>query len=352
MKRQRTNAIRSTPAATGVRALIPLDTRRIRKQALQDYRKTERALSKVQDQLKRYHERDLPGFSAWCQHTFGEQFAQLRRLQADLRDKQALAREIGDLASRLGLSDVDAYREFLWRRDNPEAAAEEDRRRQEEARQEEERAQKKKKNKKTPEPDLFDFDDELSDEDDDDDDDDAWEDLFASFLGLKRPRPVKTPEADLKTARELYRAIVRKLHPDHHGHMSEARKHLWDEAQTAWHALDVDTLKNVYAQCENDEVGVGDNTAVSTLLQLTHRLKGALRQARAQMRQMSKKLEWDYESRMTNVIYTRKVKQVILDDIRLLRFQFDRITRVLLALEQQAARKPRRRPNPRMRTPF
>lgn len=352
VQRRRSNALSPAPATpvTG-RALIPLDTRQIRKQALLAYRKAERSFAKVTDLLKRYRERDLPGFSVWCQHTFGEQFAQLRRLQADLRAKQTLAREISDLAFRLGLSEVDAYLEYLWRRDNPEAAAEDDRRREEDARREAEQAQKKKKKKRDAEPDALDLDDLFADNLDEEKRDEM-EDLFASFLGARRAHPSKTPEVDFKTARELYRTIVRKLHPDHHGRMSEAKKHLWDEAQSAWRSLDVKTLKNVLDQCENAEIGVGENTAVSTLLHLTRRLKDALRQARAQVRQLSRKLEWDYEARKTNPAYARKVKQLILDDLRLLHFQYDRLTRAFQSLEQHAARKTRKRPAPRARPPL
>ncbi len=340
MKQPRASAKRPPAASATPGALIALDTRRIRQQALLAYRKTERSLAKVTEQLTRYREHDLPGFSTWCQRAFGDQFAQLRRLQADLREKQILAREISALAFRLGLSELDAYLEYLWRRDNPAAAEEEDRRREEEARREAERARKKKPKLHDPKPDAF-----------NDEDLDELEELLGSFLGGRRKHAPKKPEADLKTARELYRAIVRKLHPDHHGHMNDARKHLWDEAQSAWRALDVDALKNVLDQCENDEIGVGENTAVSTLLHMTRRLKDALRQARGQVRQLTRKLEWDYESRKTNPAYARKVKQVILDDIRLLRFQYDRLSRAFAALEQQAARKKHRRPAPRARPP-
>ncbi|MFO7535914.1 MAG: hypothetical protein R6X19_09590 [Kiritimatiellia bacterium] len=332
MKRPRSSSKRPAPAPPEERgALIALDTRKIRDEALLAFRKTEGELAKLQSQIQRYEERDLPGFSAWCHRTFGNLFVQLRRLQAALQEKQTIARAISDLAFRLDLTELDAYREYLWRRENPEQAEADDRRRDEEARLrlEKEEASPGKAHKKAEKP---------------DEEWDEMHDFFASMAGLKPRRP-KKPEADPKTARELYRAIVRMLHPDHHGKMSEAVKHLWDVAQAAWRNRDVKTLRNVLDQCETHEVGVGNQTAVSVILQMTKRLTEATRRLRSQIRHLSRKLEWNYEARKNNPVFVRKVQTVILDDIRLVRFQHDRLARALDALEVADAKKktPRKR---------
>jgi hypothetical protein len=329
------------PAAV-TRALVPLDTGKIREEALDSYRKTERELAKATEQLKRYQERDIPGFRAWCRRTFGKLFVQLSDLETSLHTKQAMAREIRGLAERFDLSDAEAYHKYLWRRDNPEAAEAEDRRFEAEERRllaEAEAARQKRRAEAGR--DETDTEEEAGPEPEDD-----WaemEELFGAFLGGARRKRPRLKETDTATARELYRAIVRKLHPDHHGHMNEARKHLWDEAQTAWRNHDVETLKNVHAQCETEDIGLGAQTAVSTILQATRRIKEALRHSKRQIRQLTTRLEWNYATRKSNPSYARKVETVILDEIRLIRFQLDRLTRAFQTLEVQAAKKKRKK---------
>jgi hypothetical protein len=330
------------PTRPATRALVLLDSRQIREEALAAYRKTERELSKATSQLKRYNERDIPGFKAWCRRTFGKLFIQLQDLETSLHTKQAVAREIRLLAERFELDEHEAYQKYLWRRDNPAAAEEEDDRYEAEQRRkqaEDEATARKRRAEAGPDEAGPDGEPEPDPEGDWSD----MEDLFSAFLGAgRRRRPSK--KADATTARELYRMIVRKLHPDHHGHMSETRKHLWDEAQNAWRNLDVETLKNVLAQCETEDIGIGNQTAVSTIMQATRRILEALRNSKRQIRLLTSRLEWNYETRKSNPAYARKVENVILDEIRLIRFQLDRLTRALEALEVEAAKKKRKRP--------
>jgi hypothetical protein len=337
MTRPRSNVRKRPTAAAPPGALIQLDTRKIREEALESYRKAERELAKASEQLKRFHERDTPGFRAWCHRTFGKLFVQLRDLQAALNEKQNMAREISDIAARYDLQEAEAYREYLWRKAHPEAAEEKDRLRNEELQRLAEEAQRAK----TPgeaEEELFGENLE--------DDWDELEDIFKAFMGMPRQRRVKKVDPDPKTARELYRMIVRNLHPDHHGHMSETSKHLWDEAQTAWREHDVEALKGILAQCEGGDIGIGPRSAVSTILQMTKRIKDALRRSRSEIRRLSKKLEWNYETRKSNPAYARKVETVILDDIRLVRFQLERLNRILSNLEHKAHAKKYRQPKP------
>lgn len=329
--------------------LILLDTAKIRSTALKSYRKAERELAKVTDQLKRYHEHDVPGFRAWCSRTFGALLTELREQGLAFQGKQKLASEIAELAFRENLSEVAAYRELLWRRANPEAAADKDRSREEAERRRREAEEKRRLERGEPEDDrIFDpfgegFDDE--DDDFDDDEDEDFEEFINSMFGgpRRKANPPKSPKSDNKTAKELYRTIVRNLHPDHHGHMSEARKHLWNEAQQAYRAGDVETLQTVLAQCESGEAGLGDHSPVSVILNLTRRLKAAMRPVRSQIRQVNRRPEWNFSKKIDDPRYVRNVEQSIREDLRHLKREFDEITRVLNAVEQEATRKNKRK---------
>ena len=346
--RRRTRAPRS-----GRKDLIPLDTGKIRGKALAAHAKAERELARLTDQLKRYHERDVPGFRAWCSRTFGALLTQLRELGLAFQEKQALANEIADLVFRDKLSEAAAYREVMWRRANPEAAAEKDRLREEADRRREEAAEKKRRasGKADTDRDADPWDDLDRLFDDDDADDDAFDadGDFAEFIENLfgcRGRRARTPKAtgsENKTARELYRAIARRLHPDHHGHMSEVRKHLWNEAQKAHRAGDVETLRTLLAQCESGEAGLGAHTPVSVLLHLIRRLKAAMRPVRGQIRQVNRKPEWNFAVKIEDPRFVRNVEAMIREDIRHTRRGLDDLTRALDALAREATRPARKK---------
>ncbi len=352
--------LRKRPAGGGRRDLIPLDTGKIRAKALTAHAKAKRELARLSDQLKRYHERDVPDFRSWCSRTFGALLTQLRELGLALQEKQALVNEIADIAGRYRLSEVAAYRELMWRRANPEAAAEKDRLREETERRKHDEAEKKRDARGESDDEFDPFEALFGDEDDEEIED--WEEDgdFAEFIeslfggGGRRSaaRTPKPPVAESKTARELYRAIARRLHPDHHGHMSEARKLLWNEAQKAHRDGDVETLRAVLAQCENGEAGIGAHTPVSVLLHLISRLKAAMRPVRSQLRQVNRKPEWNFAAKIEDPRFVRNVEAMFREDIRHIKRELDDLTRALDNLARAAARPARKKERAARSNPF
>ena len=82
----------------------------------------------------------------------------------------------------------------------------------------------------------------------------------------------RSPEEE-RSSKALYRTIVRRLHPDHHGHMDETRRNLWHETQEAYRRRDLNALYSILARCDNGEAGLGAHSPVSLVLRLTRQLK-------------------------------------------------------------------------------
>lgn len=324
-------------------ALIRLNTSSIRNKALKDYQKSERELDRYKSQLKRYHEEDVPGFRAWVHQHFGNLLTRQRELVKALDESRNTVFEIQALASRYHLSDGAAYKKLLWRRAHTTEAEEEDRLWEEAM---------ERKRKHHPDPSR---DDSFEDEHDerftdfasefDDIPDDAkagFDDFFEEMTGIRRPhRAQESSSEEGKTAKELYRNIVRRLHPDHHGQMSEARKVLWHEAQAAYRHKDTSALYNILARCDGAESGLGAHSAVSLIQNLTRQLKQALRSTKQEIKQVKHDPAWDFKIRTQDPRFGHKIRRELEDQNADAEWNLKSVENLLKQLEREANRPSR-----------
>ena len=323
------------PVLSRRKDLIRLDTRTLRKKALQAHQRAEKALAQLKDQLKRYHERDVPGFRSWVHRTFGNLLTRQRELQHALEEKRTLVYEIQEMADRYGLSEFAAYQKVLWRRAHPDEAQEEDRL------YEEAELKRKESRRKSGKPDLDDlfeddFDDWLAEEWGESDD-------FSEETDEKSGKPhTDRPHPDQKSIKELYRTIVRQLHPDRHGEMTDARKALWHEAQDAYRRHDLNALHSVLARCDAGEAGLGEHTPVSMIHRLTQQLRAAAQAAKHEMRNRRRDVAWDYETRIRNPRYIQDVRFDLQGMVNDLQWSLNEIERELARLDRMASRPKRK----------
>ena len=333
--------------------VVRLDTRAIRQKALGDYRQAEQKLEQLKKQVQRYHEHDVPGFRAWMHHACGRLLARQRELLNAIEEKRGLLMEIEAWADVHDLSFAAAYRKVLWRRAHPREAEEEDRQMA---------AKAAKGDGRNPEDwsEDDDWDDPFT-EDDFGSPDDAWDafaDMFERMTGKRPPsragrggRQVETP--DQKSAKELYRTIVRRLHPDHHGHMNEARKSLWHEAQEAYRAQDVNALYSILARCDEGAGGIGDHTPVSVIRRLILQFKKTMRSVGQDIRRAKSDQAWDFETRVRDPRFVRRIRVELEDTIREAEWHLESLTDTLTSLDRAAARPASpRKPGRARRPPF
>lgn len=353
-RRSRVNAPTARPGArtaanrAGRKDLIALDTQSIRRKALQSHRQAERGLAKLTEQLQRFHERDLPGFRSWVHRMFGSLMTRQRDLEHTLEARQAFVMEIQTIARRYELSDLAAYRKVLWRRAHPEEAQAEDRQFEE--------AQRQRRESSTGDDGtngMFgdvgpSFDDLFHDEDPwGSAPEDEWSDPLDKDFGTPPGRGAAARQnagslPDQRSVKELYRTIVRQLHPDHHGQMSEARRNLWHEAQEAYRRHDLNALHRIAARCSDGEAGLGDHSPVSLIHRLTRQLKAAAQSARHEVRDMQRNMAWDYETRIKSPRFVRQVESDLKDMVDSLQWTLDDLERELARLDRLAARQAQR----------
>lgn len=331
------------------RAVVRLDTHAIRDKALKDHRKAERNLDRLKDQMKRYHEQDVPGFRTWMSGTFGRELTAQRELLQRIEDKRDFLLEVQHFVVLHDMSEVQAYRKVVWRRAHPTDAEEEDRKFAEEERTIYEEAARRREEDEDP---FGDSDDERFDIPEEDQED--FSDFFEAMTGQRPPsdafrKPRSGSTGDEKEVKALYRTIVRRLHPDRNGQMTDAVKDLWHAAQDAYQQHDINALYGILARCEEGEAGLGKHSPVSLIRRLTQQLKNAIRSANRDLRTAKRDVAWDFQNRSREPRFVHQIRHQVDGETRMLERDLAGLVSALSELEWRASRpeRPARRRSPR-----
>ncbi len=320
--------------------IVRLDTHSIRSKALKEHRKAERSLDQLKNQLKRYHEEDVPGFRTWMHRAFGRQLTEQRELILRLEEKRQLLMEVDDYALRCDVSDVEAYKKIIWRRSHPEEAEAEDRRLAEEERK---MFGEDEEDDSDLEADLMaDFEDEEFDIPENERE--SFSDFYETMTGKRPPSSAFRgsggasghDEKDAKDIKALYRTIVRRLHPDCNRQMTDAMKELWHETQDAYQRHDINALYAVLARCESGDTGLGRHSAVSLIRRLTQQLMKAIRSARRDLGKAKRDTAWNYRDREREPGFGRQIKFDLDDMTRTLKRELDILASAVSDLEWRA----------------
>ncbi|MBA2434368.1 MAG: hypothetical protein H0V54_04645 [Chthoniobacterales bacterium] len=226
-------------------------------------------LDRVRAGWHHFERKDKPAFARWRAREFGALLSQAREVEIQIRDFQALIHEV-EMEMRHGFQDAHrAYQRVMFRRSNPAAEA-----------TEEETATNRERDGAARK--LSDFEKEALFQEwvkrslgtnPDKMDDEAYSVSFEAFkshmfrppaedspqrnTSRRKPQriqrePDSGPVADSSEeaegrVKELYRRLVRRLHPDLRADGSSAVSTLWHEAQEAYAASDVARMEILLA---------------------------------------------------------------------------------------------------------
>jgi hypothetical protein len=201
----------------------------------------------------------------------------------------------------------------------------------------------------------------------DDDEDDLLEELFNQMFGefasgedpSDQPRPQGRRVAESAAPihgstrlKELYRAVVRRLHPDSQRDMTPQKTEWWHQAQAAYEAGDVQQLEVILTLCEIGDSGSTAHTSASLLQRITAQLKSSLREIKRQLAGQRRDPAWNFSQRTDHDALADQMRQSLDDDLQRMRYQNraiqEMITRWKTAAERlkQPRRGKRPPPNP------
>ena len=261
--RRRTPAAPVDPWRDSGTVLVLIDDAPLKRAAWAELHAARKRQEKAARDLHRHEQIDRPAYDEWLHLTFPTFVTRLREMHHEVFGKAQRVRSVQEMAALTGRPARKLWREL---KDHEANRAGE--------RQAEDSA----------------HDDFFEDEDDDDFSDDRGRRprgqarARAEDEGFEPRRPDRPAAPRPSTeARDVYRRLVQRLHPDRGGEWTVARQRLWHEVQQAWAAGDADWLTRLEVEWEaaNDVLD-----AASPL----SRLRGAIAEFHAARRDTERKL--------------------------------------------------------------
>jgi hypothetical protein len=316
-----------------------IDGQAIRDKARQDYQKVLRDLQQARQDLERFETLDKPKFNGWIHRQFGALITELREATQKLQTTRELLSEIESEAFLSNCSHVRAYERVMWRRQHPEEA-------EEQARQEEEAEARRRRGasgSQGADPFAEETDEFFAD----------FEEEFARMFNTgprsERPEVESSPPRQTHARlKELYRAVVRRLHPDMHEAVTAQKQEWWHQAQAAYQSGDVDQLQVILTLCEIEEQGSTAKTSVSLLARITRQFKSSLRTLRSQLQRCRRDPAWNFSNLRSRGDLLERSERQLKSDLRELRSLLDSLEAQIGCWARQA-RAPGRRPSRKRR---
>jgi hypothetical protein len=331
-------------------ALVRVDGTGIRKKIKKDYEKALRDLENSRRQLDQFHQTDLPQFTRWLNTHFGALLTELRELNQKMAADEELIIQVENEAMFSGCSDARAYQRVMELRENPEpprplpaGGGESDGERNPFGSQPESGA----------------------DEDEEDPMEEFMNEFFRKFWSGARPQDNHGPRAGLPTEsaapahastrlKELYRSVVRRLHPDVQREMTAQKAEWWHQAQAAYEAGDVEQLEVILTLCEIDDSGTTAHTSASLLQRITAQLKNSLREIKRQLAGQRRDPAWNFSRRADHDALAITTRRSLTGDLERMRYQCRTMQKMIARWKVAAERlkQPRRRKHPPQSTEF
>ncbi len=295
------------------RRLVLLDQTKLRDAAASECSREMAKLEKVRKEWDRYEKEDRPAFGGWMAANFGALLTRLRENEYALAEKARLLNEV-ELEFAMGRAKTysAAYQSIIKRRERE--------------------AQKAQIPPEDEEGDGFDFDNgadqrgpipsailkEMFEEllafamglDPADLSKEEYAKMFADFQKAmpggqakasgpapkqeRREEPPHKPSAEQDRVKELYRILVRRLHPDTMTDKDTALSALWHEVQDAYSAGNAGRLEMLLALTDIEQNKVGDQTSLSQMRAVVAELRASYKALLASLREARKNPAWNF----------------------------------------------------------
>jgi hypothetical protein len=299
-----------------------------------------------------FERKDKPAFIRWRAREFGALLSRVREVEIQIRDSQALVHEV-EMEMRRGFQDAHtAYQRVMFRRSNPSAAASDE---EFEAPGEKDGASAR----------LSDFEKEALFQEwvhrslgtnPDKMDDEAYatsfevfkSHMFRSPLEEERPRIGYRPAAKRRSAaelkeegeeetkvdarvKELYRILVRRLHPDLRADTNVAVSALWHDVQEAYAAGDVAQMEILLALSDIESNQMSAQTSIAQMRLVLAELERAWRALEKSLLEAEGEDAWNFaQTGPTSGLRTR-VERELKSDLAARTMRLDLLTNAIEA---------------------
>lgn len=271
-------------------------------------------VEKVRGELRRFEQEDVPAFGRWMAACFGALLTRTRELGSLIAEKEMLIREVEDEIFFTGAKPREAYKRVMRRRTQPQADFAD-----REPPPEYEDGQRFKNRRK--EPDEFEKEmmfeevlEALMGVDPSKLDDETYESMFEEFKrkvfgrgsgtgrgSAHEPPPFREempasqpPNPDAARIKEIYRTLVRRLHPDLRADGNAAVSSLWHEVQEAYGSGNLERLETLLALTDIQSSQSGDHISFFQMRSVLAELERDLKALQKSLRRAKKEDAWDF----------------------------------------------------------
>jgi hypothetical protein len=293
--------------------LVPIDQGPMRRAAGVECSGAIGRLDELRRAWNRFEREDKPSFVRWRAREFGPLLSELRDIDERVREQELLVHEV-EMEMRRSIYDPQtAYQRVMFRRENPGSIPEE-------------LPQMRSQRQAGEEPKLTEFEQEALFQDwvrkfigtnPDKLDDKAYSTTFEAFKSHmfrgrpseapppeNFPRPKQQPRRPIEEepvessidprVKELYRLLVRRLHPDLRADGSATVSGLWHEVQEAYAATDIAHLEILLALSDIESDRFSDQTSVSQMRAVLAELERAIFALEDSLRQARAENAWNF----------------------------------------------------------
>src|SRR5438067_7511285 len=359
MSRERTGARKQKAGSTDdprdVRIIL-VDQEPLRKMAAAECTNARARLERARAGWHCFERKDKPAFVRWRAREFGTLLSRAREVEEQIRDGQMLVHEV-EMEMRRGFQNAhSAYQRVMFRRENPSAAMEEEVDSPAEGRgvasklsdfEKEALFQEWVQRSLGTNPDKM--------------DDEAYSATFEVFKSHMfrgapeetRPRNIKRPGAGKRIGaesekeeegeriakvdarvKELYRSLVRRLHPDLRADANATVSALWHEVQEAYAAGDVAHMEILLALCDIESNHTGAQTSVGQMRAVLVELERALRALKKSLLEAEGEDAWNFAQTGPNANLRLRVERQLKFDLAARIMRLDVLTKAIAAWAQ------------------
>ncbi|MDB6174187.1 MAG: hypothetical protein JWL59_3498 [Chthoniobacteraceae bacterium] len=280
------------------RRMVPLDQEPLRRRMASECSREMARLEMGRVKWKRFEQEDKPAFSRWMAATFGTLLSQVRENESLIRAQKSLIHEVEiELQSGRARSHRTAYAAVLQRRANPPLRSSPP--------PQEEKADPYAdlRFKNIPESEqrqyFHEFVETVLGLDPEAMSEPRYQKMFADFqadvFGMGGPARAAAPvEPARDRVKELYRLLVRRLHPDTRADASVEVSSIWHEVQEAYGDGNIERLEMLVAVTDIQSDSIGEQTTVSQMKAVIANLRASIDALRRSLRAARRDPSWNF----------------------------------------------------------
>ena len=317
--------------------LVIIDNAPIREKYIQVFKKISRELEKARSDWAVYEQEDQPAFTKWLNSTFGRELTALREIEDKVMEMEELLNDIEDCKYMNRFSYYKAYEYVMKRRANPEEFPDED---------SDDDFNNDKQHNGFSSNHNDDYNKEYIPNEEE------FRELFTMFLMDTDPVLLKKlkgnrllfeellqafkqeffnagsdrfsqkkeksrSQAENKTdknntdtrLRDLYRMLVRKLHPDCRKEKNDKYDAIWHEVQTAYRDRNFERLEMLAALYDIHSGNFYETSSISQIIQIQQEYKSQLKALKAQIRWVKDNPAWEFSKKNNREQLGKRIKK-------------------------------------------